>query len=262
MWNDVRTMNTMTRLLLGMVVLALAYAGYRWIARQPMFDLQRVQVQSADGKPLRYVDVITVRSSALPRIRGNFFSVDLNAARAAFETVPWVKHAAVRREWPNRLVVRVEEYVVLGTWGGQEGRLVSVDGLLFTANLAEAEEEGALPVLEGPDDSAREVAQRFADLHEWLAPLALAPRELTLSTRHAWEARLANGIELNLGRVHERSEMKARIDRMTSVYPQLAAALPGRIEAIDLRYPNGLALRRRAHPLPVTVPANVPADAI
>ncbi len=250
MWNDVRTMNAITRLLAGVLVLALAYAGYRWIARQPMFDLQRVQVQGAGGKPLRYVDAATVRSSALPRIRGNFFSVDLNAARVAFETVPWVKHASVRREWPNRLVVQVEEYVALGTWGGQEGRLVSVDGLLFTANLAEAEEEGTLPVLEGPDDSAAEVAQRFADLRDWLAPLALAPRELSLSSRYAWTAKLENGIELNLGRLHQQREMKARIDRLASVYPQLASALPGRIEAIDLRYPNGLALRRRAQPLP------------
>lgn len=258
MWNDVRTMNTITRLLAGVLVLALAYAGYRWIARQPMFNLQRVQVQGAGGKPLRYVDAATVRSSALPRIRGNFFSVDLNAARAAFETVPWVKHASVRREWPNRLVVQVEEYVALGTWGGQEGRLVSVDGLLFTANLAEAEEEGTLPVLEGPDESAAEVAQRFADLRAWLEPLELAPRELSLSSRYAWTAKLENGIELNLGRVHEQREMQARIDRLASVYPQLASALPGRIEAIDLRYPNGLALRRRAQPLPA---ADAPSGA-
>ena len=258
MWNDVRTMNTITRLLAGVLVLALAYAGYRWIARQPMFNLQRVQVQGAGGKPLRYVDAATVRSSALPRIRGNFFSVDLNAARAAFETVPWVKHASVRREWPNRLVVQVEEYVGLGTWGGHEGRLVSVDGLLFTANLAEAEEEGTLPVLEGPDESAAEVAQRFADLRAWLEPLELAPRELSLSSRYAWTAKLENGIELNLGRVHEQREMQARIDRLASVYPQLASALPGRIEAIDLRYPNGLALRRRAQPLPA---ADAPSGA-
>ncbi len=250
MWNDVRTMNTLTRLLLGVLVFALAYVAYRWVAQQPMFNLRRIHVQGIDGKPLRYVDVATVRSSALPRIRGNFFTVDLNAARAAFETVPWVKHASVRREWPNRLVVRVDEYVALGTWGGQEGRLVSVDGLLFTANLAEAEEEGALPVLEGPDDSAREVAQRFADLRQWLAPLALAPRELRLSTRYAWTAKLDNGIELNLGRMHARSDMKIRVDRFASVYPQLAAALPDRIEAIDLRYPNGLALRRRPQPPP------------
>lgn len=251
MWNDIRTMNMVTRALLAVLVLAVLYAGYRWVARQPMFDLMVVQVQGRDGEPLRYVNAATVRSAALPRIRGNFFTVDLNAARAAFETVPWVQHASVRREWPNKLVVSVEEYVVLGTWGEQEGRLVSIDGIVFTANLDEAEEEGKLPVLDGPDGSAREVAQRLADLREWLAPLKVVPRSLTLSKRYAWTARLDNGIVLNLGRAYDRSEMKMRIDRLISVYPQLAAALPGRIEMIDMRYPNGLALKRRVQAVKV-----------
>jgi cell division protein FtsQ len=246
MWNDIRTLNMITRALLGVFVLVLMYTAYQWIARQPLFDLTVVQVKAVPGKSLRYVDEATVRSAALQRIRGNFFSVDLGAARAAFETVPWVQHASVRREWPNKLVVTVDEFVVLGTWGEQEGRLISVDGVLFTANLAEAEEEGKLPVLDGPDDSAREVAQRMFDLREWLAPVKLTPRALSLSKRYAWTARLDNGILLNLGRTHGKDELKIRVDRLISVYPQLASALPGRIEAIDMRYPNGLALRRRA----------------
>jgi len=174
MWNDVRTMNMITRALLGLVVLAMLHAGYRWLARQPMFELKVVHVHGSHGKPLRYVSAAAVRSAALPRIRGNFFTVDLNAARAAFETVPWVQR-------PDKLIVQVDEYQALGTWGEQEGRLISVDGILFTANLDEAEEDGKLPVLDGPDDSAREVAQRLADLREWLAPVKLAPRSLLLS---------------------------------------------------------------------------------
>jgi cell division protein FtsQ len=255
MWNDIRTLNMITRAMLGVVVLALMVVTYQWIARQPLFDLQVVQVRAVSGKKLRYVDEATVRSAALQRIRGNFFSVDLGAARAAFETVPWVQHASVRREWPNKLVVTVDEFVALGTWGEQEGRLISVDGVLFTANLAEAEQEGRLPTLEGPDDSAREVAQRLFELREWLAPVKLTPRALTLSNRYAWTARLDNGILLNIGRVHEKDELKARVDRLVGVYPQLASALPGRIETIDMRYPNGLALKRRAHALP-TATAN------
>ncbi|MEO0318114.1 MAG: hypothetical protein RL404_1791 [Pseudomonadota bacterium] len=258
MWNDIRALNIITRAMLGVVLCALLFAGYKWVASQSMFDLRVVQVRAADGGPLRYVDAATVRSAALPRIRGNFFSVNLLAARQAFETVPWVQHASVRREWPDKLIVLVDEYQALGTWGEQEGRLISVDGILFTANLDEAEEDGKLPVLDGPDDSAREVALRLADLREWLAPVKLAPRSLLLSKRYAWIAKLDNGIVLNLGRAHEREQLKARVDRFVSVYPQLAAALPGRIESVDMRYPNGLALKRRTQPLPGNAPPTDP----
>ena len=58
---------------------------------------------------------------------------------------------------------------------------------------------------------------------------------------------------LNLGRAHEKDELKARVDRLVSVYPQLASALQGKIEMIDMRYPNGLALKRRGAGAPVAV---------
>jgi len=253
MWNDIRTLNTITRAMLGVLMLCLLYGGYKWLARQPMFDFRVVQVRAVKGASLRYVDAATVRSAALPRIRGNFFTADLHAIRSAFETVPWVQRASVRREWPNKLVVTVEEYKVLGIWG-QDGRLISADGFVFTANLEEAEVEGKLPELDGPDDSAHEVAARLADLRHWLAPLRLVPRSLSLSQRYAWTAHLSNGITLHLGRAAERDVLKARIDRFVTVYPRLSVAMAGQISSVDLRYPNGLALRRRGQSLPVAEP--------
>jgi cell division protein FtsQ len=253
MWNDIRTLNTITRAMLGVLMLCLLYGGYKWLARQPMFDFRVVQVRAVKGASLRYVDAATVRSAALPRIRGNFFTADLHAIRSAFETVPWVQRASVRREWPNKLVVTVEEYKVLGIWG-QDGRLISADGFVFTANLEEAEVEGKLPELDGPDDSAHEVAARLADLRHWLAPLRLAPRSLSLSQRYAWTAHLSNGITLHLGRAAERDVLKARIDRFVTVYPRLSVAMAGQISSVDLRYPNGLALRRRGQSVPVAEP--------
>ena len=230
---------------MGVLFLCVLYAGYKWVALQPMFDLRAVKIQGSNNVPLRYVDVATVRSAALPRIRGNFFTADLAAVRSAFEMVPWVQRASVRREWPNKLIVSIDEYRVLGAWGEQDGRLLSVDGYLFTANLGEAEAEGRLPQLVGPDDSAHEVAARLTDLRDWLAPLKLAPRELELSKRYAWTARLNNGITLKLGRIQEREAFKLRVERFVTAYPRLSTQLSSRIESVDMRYPNGLAYRTR-----------------
>ena len=260
MWHDIRTLNIITRAMLGVLVLCLLFAGYRWLSLQPFFDLRVVKVQGANGAPLRYVDAATVRSAALPRMRGNFFTADLGAVRAAFETVPWVQRASVRREWPNKLIVSVDEYEVLGTWGEQDDRLLSVDGYLFTANIDEAESEGRLPQLAGPESSAHEVAERLIDLRVWLAPVRLAPRSLTLSKRYAWTAKLSNGVTLKLGRVQDRDALKRRIDRFVLAYPRLSAQLAGRIESVDMRYPNGLAYRMRGQP-PISTPAVREEDA-
>ncbi len=241
MWHDVKMLNAAAGALLALFVLALLGGGLWWLAQRPMFTLTEIRIEGA-GKELRRVNASTVRSAALLRIKGNFFTVDLNAVRAAFEAVPWVRKAAVRREWPNRLVVTLEEHVPLGTWG-QEGRLLSVQGDIFVANLAEAEEDGDLPEFSGPDGSEREVLARYRELQAWFAPVSLAPEAVQLSGRYAWTVKLDNGMTVELGREQTSNTMQERVGRLVAVYPQLAARLQDRIENIDMRYPNGMALK-------------------
>ena len=242
MWQDIKMLNAASDALLGLFALALLVASFWWLAQRPMFTLKAIRIEGTADVPLRYVSRSTVKSTALPRIGGNFFAVDLDTVRTAFEAVPWVRKATVRREWPNKLIVTLEEHVPLATWG-EEGRLVSRKGDVFTANLAEAEEDGALPELAGPIGSEKEVVERFMDLHAWFAPVRLKPASLRLSGRYAWTVGLNNGMTVELGREQSRETLKARVDRLTGIYPQLVARLQDRIENIDMRYPNGLALR-------------------
>jgi len=242
MWHDIKMLNATTGVLLGALVLGLLGCGGWWLAQRPMFTLRVIRIEGVGGMPLRHVNAATVRNAALPRIRGNFFTADLDAVRAAFESVPWVRKASVRRAWPNRLVVSIEEHVPLGTWG-DDGRLLSVKGDVFTANLAEAEEDGELLQFDGPPGSEKEVAARYRDLRDWFAAIGSKPEEVKLSRRYAWTVKLDNGITVELGREQNATMLKDRVDRLISVYPQLAARLKGKIESVDMRYQNGLALK-------------------
>ena len=242
MWHDIKTMNATSSALLGAFTLALLAAGIWWLAQRPMFSLQVIRIESVAETPLLHVNPLTIKSAALPRIRGNFFTANLETVRQAFEAVPWVRKATVRREWPNRLVVTLEEHQPLGTWG-DEGRLISVVGDVFTANLAEAEENGELLEFSGPPSTEKEVVERFVELRAWFAPISLAPEALTLSSRYAWSVKLNNGMTVELGREQTRTTVKERVARLVSIYPQLVARLQNRIESVDMRYPNGLALK-------------------
>ena len=242
MWHDVRMLNATTNALLGALVLALVASGAWWIAQRPMFTLKMIRVESVGETALRHVNPSTVRSTAMPRIKGNFFTTNLDAVRAAFEAVPWVHKATVRREWPNKLIVTVEEHEALGTWG-DEGKLVSIKGDVFTANLAEAEEDGDLPEFSGPDGSEKEVVACYRDLAKWFKNIGLVPDAVQLSGRYSWAVRLDNGMTVELGREQTKMTLKDRVDRLISIYPQLVARLQDRIESVDMRYPNGLALK-------------------
>lgn len=242
MWHDVRMLNAATNALLGVLVLALLASGLWWIAQRPMFTLKAVRVEAAQGTSLRHVNASTIRTTALPRVKGNFFTTELDAVREAFESVPWVRRASVRREWPDRLIVTIEEHRPLGTWG-DDGRLLSELGDVFTANLAEAEEDGALPNFSGPEGSAQEVVARYRELHEWMKPAGLAPESVSLSRRYAWTVKLTSGVTLELGREQSKSTVRERVERLVGIYPQLVARLQDRIVSVDMRYPNGLALQ-------------------
>ena len=251
MWHDVRALNATSGAITALVALACIASGVWWISQRPMFTLRAVRVESMYGLDLQHVNELTVRNGVLGKIKGNFFTTDLEQVRGTFEAVPWVRKASVRREWPNQLIVEVEEHEALGTWG--EGRLLSVKGDVFTANLAEADDDHALPAFSGPAGSEKEVLARFAELRAWFAPVKLVPQELSLSSRYAWTVKLDNGMSVELGREKDKNTVKARVQRLVGVYPQLVARLQeGRIDTIDMRYSNGLALSSAA----LTVPAD------
>ena len=241
MWHDIKAMNATSSALFGLVALALFASCLWWLAQRPMFTLKVIRVEGS-GIELRHVNPLTVRGTALPRIKGNFFTANLETVRTAFETVPWVRRAMVRREWPNQLIVTLEEHMPLGTWG-DDGRLISVKGDVFTVNLDEAEEDGELPEFGGPEGSEKEVVARFQEMHQWFAPISLTPESVHLSERYAWMVKLDNGMAVELGREQTRTTLRERVERLVGVYPQLVARLQNRIESVDMRYPNGLALR-------------------
>ncbi len=250
MWQDVKTLNGAANSLIALVLLACVASAVWWVSQRDMFTLRTIRIEGIGQSDLQHVNPLTVRQSALGRISGNFFSTNLETVRLAFESVPWVNRATVRREWPDQLIVTVEEHEALGTWG-EDGRLLSTKGEVFTANVAEADEDHALPQFSGPEGSEKEVLARFTQLRGWFAAIGLVPEALALSSRYAWTVRLDNGMRVALGREQSTNTLKERMDRLTGIYPQLAARLQDKIDTIDMRYPNGLALSSAALKIPV-----------
>ncbi|NHZ35270.1 cell division protein FtsQ/DivIB [Massilia rubra] len=249
MWHDVRSLNATASGLMAAVVIACLASGVWWLSQLPMFTLRTVRVDSVHATGLQHVNKLTLRAGVVGRIKGNFFTTNLEQVRTAFEAVPWVRRATVRREWPDQLIVEVEEHEALGTWG-EDGRLLSVKGDVFTANLAEADEDHPLPALDGPEGSEKEVLARFIELRAMFAPIALVPEKLDLSNRYAWTVKLDNGMSVALGREQDKTTFKQRVQRLVGIYPQLANRLQDGIDTIDMRYQNGLALSAAALVLP------------
>ena len=252
---DVRLMNGTASLLYALLALAVAAIALHWAVRLPAFALRGVSVQ---GEVTRN-SVSTIRSNALPRLEGTFFTLDLKQAQQAFESVPWVRHAVLRRVWPSRLTVKLEEHRPAALWGeGEDTRkLVNHLGEVFEANLGDVEDDD-LPTLQGPDGSAPQALALYARLKTVFARLDQTIDVLALSGRGSWHAELADGATIELGRGSE-DEVVARAERFAATLTQVTSRYQRPIEYADLRHRDGYALRLRGITTTLTPPPAPPA---
>jgi len=238
---DVRLMNgTAAVLLLGCAVVLVVALG-SWMARLPLFALTRVVV---DGELAR-VDATVLRAQVQPALRGNFFTIDLQAVRRAFEQVPWVRSVQVQREFPHALHVRVREQDAAALWGEADGGvLVNREGEVFEADPATVEDE-RLARLIGPRDQSARMLAMLGQLAPALRPLQAPVESLALSAHGSWRVRLENGAALELG-TGDAPALLARLRRLTDTLAGVAQRQGRRVtqlEYADLRYANGYALR-------------------
>jgi len=200
--------------------------------------MARHYYQVADRREVRVLEVpahVTpeqVEILVKRELRGNFFTIDLAVARAAFEGLPWVRRGQVRRIWPDRLDVALEEHLPLARW--TEGALVNIHGEVFKGSY-----EGQLPVFNGPEGTAKEIAIQYEYFRRSLAAIGQTPAQVQISPRRAWRVKLASGLTLELGR----EQVEARISRFIGLYERTLGKLGRRREYVDLRYPNGFAVR-------------------
>jgi len=238
MWNKPHLLNALADLLL-LAALAAALTGAAvWLSRMPALPVTRVDFTEALANTRRDEIERVLR----PALKGNFFSVNLEAARGALERLPWVRRAQVRRVWPSRLAVSIEEHRAVARWGEGRGELVNSYGEVFAALLPE-DRLAALPLLSGPAGAAPEVLARHADLVARFAAIGERPVRLSLSPRLAWQVTLASGTLLNMGREQPKAPLDARLQRFIEIWPDTVGKLAARPAVIDLRYPNGFALR-------------------
>ncbi|TWO72119.1 FtsQ-type POTRA domain-containing protein [Caenimonas sedimenti] len=240
---DVKLMNVTASLLFTVFGLLLAAALGWWALRHPLFAIGGITVQG----DVTHNSAPTLRANVAPRLAGNFFTVDLQRARAAFEAVPWVRQAVVRREFPNRLRVVLQEHRAEALWGAEaESRLVNNFGEVFEANAGDAEQDD-LPRLAGPDGESAQVLAMYRALHPLFTPLDLSVSQLTLTGRGSWVMVLDTGATVELGRGSQ-EEVLARSQRFAQTLTQVTAKYSRRPEALlsaDLRHGDGYAVKLR-----------------
>ncbi len=228
MWDKPRALTALSNLLLVLASAMMLYAAIHWAIRLPCFSLKVLKVEGMTGHLARdQVDFIVGR-----RMKGNFFTVNIDEVRSDFEKLPWVRTVSVRRRWPLEIDVTIEEHVPLAHWGADQ--LVNTHGEVFDAST-----EQVLPYFSGPIGSSGDVAREYASFSTSVAPLKRRLVQLNLSARQAWELKLDDGMVVELGR----DGVEKRFADFAALYARTVGRFNKRIDYVDLRYDNGFAVR-------------------
>lgn len=238
---DIRLMNGVATALFGVLALMLLGVALAWVVRLPMFAIRGVSVVG----DVAHYNAITLKANVMPRLQGTFFTLDVHAARKVFETMPWVRQAVVKRDFPNRLKVQLQEHQPVAYWGAEgDSRLVNSFGEVFEANLGELEQDD-LPRLSGPEGQSAQVLAMHRTLAPLLTPMDLALDQLDLTPRGGWRAQLDTGATLELGS-GSTDELVARTERFVKTVTQATSRYSRTVDqlaSVDLRHTDGYAMR-------------------
>jgi len=243
LWHRPQLLNLTADVLFLLATLALGWALVTWTFSKPLFPLREL-VLSAPPSQVTQAQLEYVARTA---IRGNFFTTRIEEVRVAFEKLPWVRHAEVRRLWPDGLGLSIEEHEAVAYWknigdGGGDVRLINRQGEVFAASS-----DVAMPEFSGPQGSAAGMLERYETYSRILQPLRAKLVRMDLSARGAWRLRLDNGLSIALDREQGRSPIEGRLEDFVAALPRLQNSLGVRIAHADLRYPNGFALTPDNH---------------
>ncbi len=238
-WDRPMLVNLLADVLLLAGGLLLVWAGAMALQALPVFPLRQLVVAT----PLDQVSRAQIEHTARSALSGNFFTVNLETAQTAFERMPWVRAASLRRLWPDGIELEVEEHRAAARWTPQDGeaRLVSSRGEVFMASTRDS-----LPAFSGPEGSAPRVLARYREFSDDLNAIGRKPAAIHLSAREAWQIKLDDGVVLELGRDQPKHPLAERLNRFTTHYASVSRLVKSRLQTIgvvDMRYPNGFALK-------------------
>jgi len=231
------------RLGLGLVGLLVALALLILLITDGLYNPRNFNISkitlSGDAP---HVDRDSLRQSVVEMIDGNYFSVDASKITRSLHTLPWVEKVRLRRQWPDTLMIDIEEYQPIALWGQDlwlttTGKLVA---LPLPSNIA-------LPRLNAPVSEVDTVWPKYQKWASLFARNGLRLRNLDLSRQHLYTLELeyttryenpVKGFTMILSELNADSQLNAFLESRR----QALIEYPGLIKTVDLRYPSGFSI--------------------
>jgi cell division protein FtsQ len=183
----------------------------------------------------KYASRVDVSELVTDSLEGGFISTDLDFIRTQLEANTWIESAKVSRQWPDGLVVVVQEEVPIARWN--QGGFLNRSGEVL--QVKDSRGLDTLPQLTGPMGEEQRVMEQYRHAAQILSPAGLKTIEFHLDERNAWHLEVSHGLKVAVGQ----GDVTERLQRFIEVYKAVLQNRESEVKSIDARYPNGVAVR-------------------
>lgn len=233
-------MSSKRQLIFVPVMAALLLSGW-WLSEFNFNDIAPIENVEIEGE-FENIAHDAFKNEVVAVIDGGYFALDLGAMKTTLLALPWVDDVSVRRQWPSSLHIKVTEKRAVAYWN--DDAMISDRGEVFKP--AVISDNWPLPRLKGPKGLHNKMWQFLLAANKDFSAMGFEVVDLNLNDRRAWSLHFllkdaAHKIELKLGRDHAEN----RLVRFVRVFSNIDALNLKNIETIDLRYPNGFAMREK-----------------
>lgn len=163
---------------------------------------------------------------------GNFFTVNLKSTQNAFKKLPWVRDVSVRRKWPDKLLITIEEHNVLARWGNLG--LINNHGEIFNAAF-----QDDLPVFNGDEKFVMDITKKYYEINKILSKELIQVGTISLSNRLSWEIVTDNQLKIIIGK----DNVLKKLNLFITHYQDVLYKVKKRIDYVDLRYKDGFSVK-------------------
>ena len=223
--------NYLVRILIMAVCVSLALFFWSKIPWSQIMPIKSVQISGN----FVHLSPAELEKKAANIIRGGFITVNVAGIKRDLLQEEWINEVAVRRVWPDSLLIFITEHEPVALWGSNA--LISNEASIFSP--PQASFPPGLPFLSGPQGSEEMVLKKYEFLKTELKRRDMEIDMLVLTERRAWQFKLADGPVVLLGR----KDVEDRFKRFFSF------AIPYHVDrllqarSIDMRYTNGFAVK-------------------
>lgn len=194
--------------------------------------IRQVQLQG----DLRYLDAESLTRDLSIRFNGNYLETTLGQVISEVESHPWIAAASARRVWPDTLLIEITEQRPVAIYN--DTQYLGLSGDLFEPPKPVNE---PLPRLYGALSETMQVYSHYGVFSDRLSDFS---KVISVSRGHdmGWQITLENVINVKLGR----DDILGRLSRARDVLDRLDGEKLAKLQEIDARYDNGVALAWRA----------------